>query len=69
MKTGCAGCWEEQIQVASVPPVNSAIVETLKVNYTINDSALQAVGPYYASIIPRMGTQRRREGKRRPPLG
>lgn len=35
----------------------SAIVETLKVNYNINDSALQAVVPYYASIIPCMGTQ------------
>lgn len=40
----------------------SAIVETLKVNYNINDSALQAVVPYYASIIPCMGTQRHREG-------
>lgn len=38
----------------------SAIVETLKVNYNINDSALQAVVPYYASIIPCMGTQRHR---------
>lgn len=40
----------------------SAIVETLKVNYNINDSTLQAVVPYYASIIPCMGTQRHREG-------
>ena len=40
----------------------SAIVETLKVNYNINDSALQAVVPYYASIIPCMGTQRHRGG-------
>lgn len=35
----------------------SAIVETLKVNYNINDSALQAVGPYYTSIIPCMSAQ------------
>lgn len=45
----------------------SAIAETLKVNYNINDSALQAVAPYYASIIPRAGTQRHRGGERAPP--
>lgn len=48
----------------------SAIVETLKVNYNINDRALQAVVPYYASIIPCMSTQRHREGidaPRQPP--
>lgn len=40
----------------------SAIRKTLKVNYNINDRPLQAVVPYYTSIIPCMGTQRHREG-------
>lgn len=40
----------------------SAIGKTLKVNYNINDRPLQAVVPYYTSIIPCMGTQRHREG-------
>lgn len=34
----------------------STTVETVKVNYNINDGAPQAVVPYYGSIIPHVAT-------------
>lgn len=52
--------------MTSAPPVACEIVETLKVNYNINDSTLQAVLPHHTSITPHSATPRNRWGTFRP---